>query len=170
MTKALPTELTLIGLLTGVCSLMPPQLCILTEGAPTPLTFIGFLSCVGPFVPSQFRTLTEGLPTHKTHVRCLSSVDSLVLRPALWLKTPTLTTFIVLLFGMDCLVFSKVRDLMKTFLTETTFTGLLSCAFSHVSGRNFGEFPTHVTFESCLSSVDPVAVSQRLHLYGFSPV
>lgn len=56
---------------------------------------------------------------------------------------------------MDCLVFSKVRDLMKTFLTETTFTGLLSCAFSHVSGRNFGEFPTHVTFESCLSSVDP---------------
>ena len=82
VTKAFPTELTLIGLLTGVCSLMPPQVCILTEGAPTPLTFIGFLSCVGPFVPSQFRTLTEGLPTHKTHVRFLSSVDSLVLTKA----------------------------------------------------------------------------------------
>ena len=119
---------------------------------------------------------------HTRHTWGFSPVWILLcwLRPALWLKTPTLTTFIVLLFGMDCLVFSKERDLMKTFLTETTFTGLLSCAFthvwllscvfSHVSGRNFGEFPTHVTFESCLSSVDPVAVSQRLDLYGFSPV
>ena len=82
VTTALPTELTLIGLLTRVCPLMPSQVCILTEGAPTPLTFIGFLSCVGPFVPSQSRTLTEGLPTHKTHVRFLSSVDSLVLTKA----------------------------------------------------------------------------------------
>ena len=65
-----------------MCSLMPSQVCILTEGAPTPLTLIGFLSCVGPFVLSQFRTLTEGLPPHKTNVRFLSSMDSLVLTKA----------------------------------------------------------------------------------------
>lgn len=113
-------------------------------------------------MPSQFRTLSEFLPTHKTHVRFLSSVDSLVLTLGLWLKTPTLTTFIVLLFGMDCLVFSKVRDAMKTFLTQMTFIGLLSCVFFHVSGRNFEEFHTHMSFESFLSSVDLVVVSKTI--------
>lgn len=59
-------------------------------------------------------------------------------------------------------MFSKVRDLMKTFLTQVTFIGLLSCVFSHVSGRNFEEFPTHMTFKSFLSSVDPIVVSQKI--------
>ena len=59
-------------------------------------------------------------------------------------------------------MFSKVRDLMKSFLTQVTFIGLLSCVFSHVSGRNFEEFPTQVAFESFLSSVDPVVVSQKI--------
>ena len=59
-------------------------------------------------------------------------------------------------------MFSKERDLMKTFLTQTTFIGLLSCVFSYVPGRNFEEFPTHVTFESFLSSVDPIVVSQKI--------
>jgi len=59
-------------------------------------------------------------------------------------------------------VFSKVRDLMKTFLTQVTFIGLLSCVFSHVPGRNFEEFPTHMTFKSFLSSVDPIVVSQKI--------
>ena len=59
-------------------------------------------------------------------------------------------------------MFSKVRDLMKTFLTQVTFIGLLSCVFSHVPGMNFEELPTHVTFESCLSRVDPVVVSQKI--------
>ena len=57
-------------------------------------------------------------------------------------------------------MFSKVRDSMKTFLTQMTFIGLLSCVFFHVSGRNFEEFPTHMTFESFLSSVYPVVVSK----------
>ena len=57
-------------------------------------------------------------------------------------------------------MFSKVRDSMKTFLTQMTFIGLLSCVFFHVSGRTFEEFPTHMTFESFLSSVDPVVVSK----------
>ena len=57
-------------------------------------------------------------------------------------------------------MFSKVRDLMKTFLTQTTFIELLSCVFSHVPGRNFEEFPTHMTFKSFLSSVDPIVVSK----------
>ena len=59
-------------------------------------------------------------------------------------------------------MFSKVRDLMKTFLTQVTFIGLLSCVFSHVPGRNFEEFPTHMTFKSFLSSVDPIVVSQKI--------
>ena len=61
-------------------------------------------------------------------------------------------------------MFSKVRDLMKTFLTQTTFIGLLSWVFSHVPGRNFEEFPTHMTFKSFLSSVDPIVVSQKIAL------
>ena len=59
-------------------------------------------------------------------------------------------------------MFSKVRDLMKSFLTQVTFIGLLSCVFSHVPGRNFEEFPTHMTFKSFLSSVDPIVVSQKI--------
>jgi len=51
---------------------------------------------------------------------------------------------------------------MKTFLTQVTFIGLLSCVFSHVPGRNFEEFPTHMTFKSFLSSVDPIVVSQKI--------
>ena len=59
-------------------------------------------------------------------------------------------------------MFSKVRDLMKTFLTQVKFIGLLSCVFSHVPGRDFEEFPTHMTFKSFLSSVDPIVVSQKI--------
>ena len=72
------TELTFIGLLSTVGSLMFPQLSIFIEGLPTHRAYMWFLFNVDSFVHMKPRTMSKGLPTLKTYMWLLSSVDFLM--------------------------------------------------------------------------------------------
>jgi hypothetical protein len=75
-TEGFVTFITLVGLLTIVCSLMVNEVKTLTESFSTLFTFIGLLSSVNALMLKKMSLLTKGLSTlaaAKVSPQCESS-------------------------------------------------------------------------------------------------
>ena len=140
----------------------------------TELTFIGLLSTVGSLIFLQLSIFIEDLPTHRAYMWFLSNVDPFVhMKPWTMSKgLPTLKTYMWLLSSVDFLMRTKARALMKGFATLMTFMSLLSCVSSLMlfqGGILIEDFPTQMTFEWFLSSVNhAVSPEASTSTKGFS--
>lgn len=76
MSKDLPALRTLVGLFTGVRSLVSVEVGVAREAFSTYVTLIGLLACVGALMASQVGILTEAFSTFEALMGLFSQVCS----------------------------------------------------------------------------------------------
>lgn len=134
LAEALVTLLTLVGLLSGVCSLVLNEVGTLAKAPATLIAAIGLLPGVNPLVLDEIGALFKPLSALVTLIGLFPSVDPPMLNEVRTLKEtfPTIGTFMGFLPSMDLLMLKKSGALTETLRTFSTFVRF----FIHVSSTS----------------------------------
>lgn len=162
LAEALVTLLTLVGLLSGVGSLVLNEVGTLAKAPATLITAVGLLAGVDPLVLDEIGALLESLSTLVTLIGLFPRVDPPVLDEVRTLKEtfPTIGTFMGFLPSMDLLVLKERGALTETLGAFSTLVRLLVHVPSPSTQARVEEWPPPISVAGELSC----ACSRRLFL------